>query len=87
MPAIAELELPALDYLDATLAGPRFHQELDALREQTWVARADPVGFFILDREAAAFFLRTQSATFPGRKIFEVQGVTSGPCTSASRAA
>ena len=33
----------------------------------------------MLDREAAAFFLRTPSATFPGRMMLEVQGVTSGP--------
>ena len=78
MPAIAELDLPALDYLDADLAGPRFHEELESLRERTWVARADPVGFFVLDREATAFFMRTPSATFPGSRIFEVQGVTSG---------
>jgi cytochrome P450 len=78
VPAVAELDLPAFDYLDAGLAGPRFHEELESLREKTWVARADPVGFFVLDREAAAFFMRTPSATFPGLKIFEVQGVTSG---------
>ena len=78
MPAVADLDLPAFDYLDATLAGPRFHEELESLREQTWIARADPVGFFVLDREATAFFMRTPSATFPGSRIFEVQGVTSG---------
>jgi cytochrome P450 len=79
MNAIAELELPAFDYMDPSLAGPRFHEAMRELRERTWVARADPVGFMVLDREAAAFFLRTPSATFPGRKMLEVQGVTSGP--------
>ena len=79
MAAIAELELPGFDYTDPSLTGPRFHEALSALRDRSWVARADPVGFLVLDREAAAFFLRTQSATFPGRKMLEVQGVTAGP--------
>jgi cytochrome P450 len=76
---IAELDLPAFDYMDASLAGERFHEELERMRTHTWIARADQVGFFVLDREAAAFFLRTPSATFPGRKMLEVQGVNSGP--------
>ena len=79
MPTVAELELPALDYADPTLRGDRFHEVLRDLRERTWVARAEPVGWFVLDREAAAHFMRTRSATFPGRKLLEVQGVTSGP--------
>ena len=78
MTAIAELDLPALDYMDASLAGPRFHEELERVRERSWIARAGELGFFVLDREAAAFFLRP-SATFPGRKMLEVQGVSSGP--------
>ena len=79
MAAVAELELPAFDYTDESLAGPRFHETLDELRERTWLARAEPIGWFVLDREAATFFLRTPMATFPGRKMLEVQGVTSGP--------
>jgi cytochrome P450 len=79
MTAVAELELPAFDYTDASLAGPRFHEAMHELRERTWLARAEPVGWFVLDREAATFFLRTPKATFPGRKMLEVQGVTSGP--------
>jgi cytochrome P450 len=77
--AVADLELPAFDYTDESLAGPRFHEAIDELRERTWLARAEPVGWFVLDREAATFFLRTPMATFPGRKMLEVQGVTSGP--------
>jgi cytochrome P450 len=77
--AVAELDLPAFDYLDPSLGGPGFHQTLDELRERTWVARVDPIGFVLLDRESATFFMRTPSATFPGRKMLEVQGVTSGP--------
>jgi cytochrome P450 len=79
MTIVAELELPAFDYTDASLTGARFHDVLRELRERTWVARAEPFGFFVLDHEAAAFFLRTPSATFPGRRMLEVQGVTSGP--------
>jgi cytochrome P450 len=79
MAAVAELDLPAFDYMDESLAGPRFHEELERLRERSWLARAGEVGFFVLDREAAAFFLRTPSATFPGRLMLEVQGVRSGP--------
>jgi cytochrome P450 len=77
--SIGELDLPALDYTDESLRGERFHDVLRDLRERTWVARAEPVGWFVLDREAVAHFMRTRSATFPGRKLLEVQGVTSGP--------
>ena len=79
VPAVADLDLPALDYADPTLHGERFHDTLRELRERTWVARAEPVGWFVLDREAVAHFMRTRSATFPGRKLLEIQGVTSGP--------
>ena len=76
---VADLDLPALDYADPDLRGDRFHEVLRELREQTWVARAEPVGWFVLDREAVAHFMRTPKATFPGRTLLEVQGVTSGP--------
>src|SRR5829696_571882 len=77
--AIDEVDLPALDYTDESLRGERFHEVLRDLREGSWVARAEPVGWFVLDREAVAHFMRTRKATFPGRKLLEVQGVTSGP--------
>ena len=76
---VAELELPAFDYTDANLTGDRFHDALRALKEQSWIAKAGPVGYLVLDREAATHFLRTPKATFPGRMMLEVQGVTSGP--------
>jgi cytochrome P450 len=79
MTTVAELELPAFDYTDPSLTGDRFHEAMGALRERSWLARAEPVGWFVLDREAVTFFLRSQSATFPGRKLLEVQGVTCGP--------
>jgi cytochrome P450 len=76
---IGELELPTFDYNDASLTGDRFHTALHELRAQSWVVKAGPVGYMVLDREAATFFLRTPSATFPGRLMLEVQGVSSGP--------
>ncbi|HWH46147.1 MAG TPA: cytochrome P450 [Thermoleophilaceae bacterium] len=79
MQAVADLELPALDYMDPDLTGPRFHQVLRDLREESWVARAEPAGYAVLDREAVTFFLRTQSATFPGERVHEALGVTDGP--------
>jgi cytochrome P450 len=79
MPALAELDLPAFDYTDATVTGPRFHEVMKQLRETSWLARAEPAGWLVLDQEAVAFFMRSPSATFPGRKMLELQGVTSGP--------
>jgi cytochrome P450 len=77
--AVADLELPALEYQDPELKGPRFQDAMRELRERNWLARVDPVGFAVLDREAAAHFMRSRSLTFPGRRMLEVQGVTSGP--------
>ena len=79
MPAVADLELPTLNYMDPSLTGPAFRDTLRELRERSWVARAEPLGWFVLDHESTAFFLRTKQATFPGRTVLEVQGVTSGP--------
>jgi cytochrome P450 len=80
MPTLAaDLDLPALDYADPALRGEIFHRRLADLRDRSWLARADPVGFFVLEREAAAFFLRTPAATFPGTAMLELQGVTDGP--------
>src|SRR4051794_17573014 len=73
-----DLELPELDYLDPDLRGERFHEVMGELARQTWLA-SSPLGFFVLDREAAAFFLRTKSATFPGMKIAEMFGIDDGP--------
>src|SRR3954464_7737748 len=78
MALITEMELPALDVMDAELRGPRFHDTMLALRDRTWLAQA-PFGYVVLAREAAAFFLRTRSATMPGMKIAELFGIDSGP--------
>ena len=79
MTAVTELELPAFDYSDPELTGDAWHDAVRAARERGWLARAEPVGFFVLEREAAAFFLRTPKATFPGTRMLELQGVTEGP--------
>ncbi|HET6448188.1 MAG TPA: cytochrome P450 [Conexibacter sp.] len=75
---VAALDLPAFDYTDAELHGPRFHDTLRALRAQGWLA-ATPLGFVVLEREAAGFFLRSRSAEFPGMKIAEIFGIDDGP--------
>jgi cytochrome P450 len=79
MPVVTELDVPGFDYTDASITGPRFHEVMAELRERSWIARADPAGWLVLDQEAVAFFMRTPAATFPGRKMLELQGVTSGP--------
>jgi cytochrome P450 len=84
MAFVTELELPQLDYLADDLRGERFHEVMNELRSRTWLAAA-PIGFFVLDREAAAFFLRTKSATFPGMKIAELFGVEEGPLLEQMR--
>jgi cytochrome P450 len=77
--AVAELDLPAFHYADPELTGAAFHETMREARERSWLARAEPVGFFVLEREAAAFFLRTPKATFPGTRLLEAQGVIDGP--------
>ena len=55
---VAELDLPELDFFDVGLKGERFHRTMDELSSAGWLA-SSPVGYFVLDRESAAFFLRT----------------------------
>jgi len=78
MPLVTDLHLPAFDYTDAQLHGPRFHATMEELRAQGWLA-ATPLGYVVLEREAASFFLRTRSAEFPGMKIAELFGIDDGP--------
>src|SRR5262245_13324677 len=77
MALVTELEVPELDYLDPDLRGDRFHRVMHDLAERSWIAKS-PIGFYVLDREAASFFLRTRSATFPGLKIAELFEVEEG---------
>jgi cytochrome P450 len=84
MPQVAELELPELDFFDVGLRGERFHRAMDELSRAGWLAAA-PMGYFVLDRESAAFFLRTKAATFPGMKIAEMFEVPEGPLLEQMR--
>lgn len=81
---VTELELPELDFFDVGLKGERFHRTMDELSGAGWLA-SSPIGYFVLDREAAAFFLRTKSATFPGMKIAEMFEVPEGPLLEEMR--
>jgi cytochrome P450 len=78
MALVTELDLPVLDYTDPELRGERFHRTLTDLRADHWLA-SGPLGYVVLEREAAAHFLRTKSATFPGMKIAELFDITEGP--------
>jgi len=78
MTLVTDLDLPAFDYTDAELHGPRFHATMSALRAQGWLA-STPLGYVVLEREAAGFFLRSRSAEFPGMKIAEIFGIEDGP--------
>jgi cytochrome P450 len=84
MAQVTELELPELDFFDVGLKGERFHRTMDELSSAGWLA-SSPIGYFVLDREAAAFFLRTKSATFPGMKIAEMFEVPEGPLLEQMR--
>ena len=72
------------DYFAPDLKGERLHQTLNQLRRKTWLATSD-LGYFVLDREAGSFFLRTKSATFPGLRIAEMFGVEEGPLLEQMR--
>src|SRR5215210_5974298 len=84
MAQVTELELPELDFFDVGLKGERFHRTMDELSQAGWLATS-PIGYFVLDRESAAFFLRTRSATFPGLTIAEMFGVEEGPLLEQMR--
>ncbi|MGA9857175.1 MAG: cytochrome P450 [Solirubrobacteraceae bacterium] len=79
MPLAAELELPLFDHTDTGLRGARYRQAMAAIdAHDDWLA-ACPFGFLVVEREAAEFFLRTRSATFPGMTIADLFGISEGP--------
>src|SRR5215216_3196176 len=84
MAQVTELDLPELDFFDVGLRGERFHRTMDELSRAGWLATS-PIGYFVLDRESAAFFLRTKAATFPGMKIAEMFEVPEGPLLEQMR--
>jgi cytochrome P450 len=75
---LTDLEVPQFDYLDPELRGPRFHERMRELHAESWIAQA-PLGWFVLDRDAVEFFLKSRKVTFPGTMVAEVFGVTEGP--------
>src|SRR6476620_8455381 len=77
MAALAELDLPVLDYADSELRGARFHERMAELREEGWLA-ATALGAAVLDRESSELFLRSRSTTFPGLKLAELFDITEG---------
>src|SRR3954451_1165135 len=78
MALVTDLEVPQFEYLDPALRGPRFHERMRELHGEGWIAQS-PLGWFVLDREAVEFFLRSRKLTFPGMKVAEIFGVTDGP--------
>jgi cytochrome P450 len=77
MTTVTELDLPQFDYDDPGLRGPRFHARMAELGGQGWLARTS-VGVCVLDREAAELFLRSRACEFPGLKLAELFGITTG---------
>src|SRR5918999_2368200 len=84
MAVVTELELPELDFFAPDLSGERFHETMGRLSAAGWLATS-AIGYFVLDREAAAFFLRTRAATFPGMKIAVMFEVPEGPLLEQMR--
>jgi cytochrome P450 len=84
MALVTDLQLPEFDFFAPDLRGTRFHDVMGELSERGWLA-ASPIGYFVLDREAAAFFLRTRAATFPGMKIADMFEVPEGPLLEQMR--
>ena len=74
---VTDLDLPQFGYFDPDMRGARYHDEVRALRETSWVAKAE-LAHVILEREAASFFLRTKKAAFPGKQIAEMFSVGDG---------
>jgi cytochrome P450 len=79
---VTALDLPKFDYTDPQIRGDRFHETMRDLRERSWIATSD-FGYFVLDREAAGFFLRTRKAEFPGVYMFDLLGIQDGPLRSS----
>ena len=81
--ALADLELPELTYPDPELRGDRFHEVMLQLREAGWAAGSNIGWLFVLDHEAANFFLRSHSVEFPSKTVAAAFGITEGPLADA----
>jgi cytochrome P450 len=78
MSVVTELELPQINHLDPSFRGATFHDTMRDLRARGWLAES-PLGYFVLDREAVDFFLKSKKLNFPGKLVVEMFGVTDGP--------
>lgn len=85
MPALAELDLPFLDWTDDALRGDEFHTRMEALAAESWLAGSEPGWVFVLDREAANHFLRSKQVVFPSAVVAAAFGITDGPLAEAIR--
>ena len=85
MPALADLDLPFLDWTDDALRGDEFHDRMEALAAESWLAGSEPGWIFVLDREAANFFLRSKQVVFPSAVVAAAFGITDGPLAEAIR--
>lgn len=85
MPALAELDLPILDWTDEALRGDEFHRRMESLAAAGWLAGSEPGWIFVLDREAANHFLRSKSVVFPSAVVAAAFGITEGPLADAIR--
>ncbi len=85
MPALADLDLPFLDWTDENLRGDEFHERMEALAADSWLAGSEPGWTFVLDREAASFFLRSKQVVFPSAVVAAAFGITEGPLAEAIR--
>lgn len=85
MALATDLPLPTFDYTDPSMRGERFHEVMREVASESWLATS-PLGWlFVLEAEAAAFFLRTRAAGFPSMTVAEVFGITDGPLYDAMR--
>jgi cytochrome P450 len=85
VPALAQLDLPLLDWTDDDLRGEEFHRRMEALAARDWLAGSEPGWIFILDREAANHFLRSKEVVFPSAVVAAAFGITEGPLAEAIR--
>ena len=75
---VTELDLPEFDLLAFTETGDAYHEAVEALSEQHWIARSD-LAYFVWEREAGELLLRTRAARFPGPEIQQIFGIDDGP--------
>ncbi|HYH62988.1 MAG TPA: cytochrome P450 [Solirubrobacterales bacterium] len=85
MPALAELDLPFLDWTDEAFKGDEFHERMETLAAEDWLAGSEPGWIFVLDREAASHFLRSKAVVFPSAVVAQAFGINDGPLADAIR--